>query len=196
MAELWPGGPVVLPHDFTLDDQPLTIDEVPPTTLLGWLAYGQWWALFPQSVSTGLEAFNVRFHDLDDVFDYEHLHDVATVLFGRMTGMAALTEGTDGWWPAQRIACTALSDWPRYAAWCATHGQQPAGGQLYEIVARMYAWLRDRAGSGEGLVHLDQQVYAPPPHAAALPEDEVPDWLRAEEAASALATLTERLPGE
>jgi hypothetical protein len=196
VAELWHGGPVVLPHSFTLDDVELTIPEIAPTTLVGWLAFGQWWSLFPHTVHTGMEVFNARFHDDDDAFDYEHLHDPATVIFGRMTGMAALHEGTDGWWPGRRIAYTALCEWPRYAAWCALHGQEPAGGQLYEIVPRMYAWLCERAGPGEGIQKLDAQIYEPPPYAAKLAEDEIPDWLRAEEAANALATLNERFPGE
>lgn len=191
MAELWLGGPLVLPHTFTLDGHELTLSEVPTPTLLGWLASGNWSRLFPGLVSAEqMLPFTLRFRDDDDVFDYDHLYYVATVLFGRLTGMASLDGLTDGWWPGQRLAATALHNWPIYSAWCAAHGHGPFDGALHQSISSIYAWLRERA-TPEGWDRLDQTIFAPPPHLATLSEAAVPRAIRDAEASAALAALRE-----
>lgn len=203
MAELWPNGPLVLPHEFTVDDQAFILPAVPTPTLFGWLGHGMWWQLYPGLIDAStLLPVTLRFRDVDDDYDYEHLHDVATVLFGRLTGLAALDGSGDGWWPGQRLASTALLDWPSYAAWCAEHGHTPLGGQLYEVMGRAYAWIRDSRAkpmdreTWQNLEKLDQRVFAPPPHIAVVSEAALPRSMRDAEAAMALASLRETLPGE
>lgn len=197
MAELWFGGPLELPHDFTIDGLTYSLPEIPTHQLLEWLASGAWGELFPRAVPMEqLTPLLLRMRDDNDVIDYEHLHDVASTLFGRLTGLAAIDgSGGDGFWPGRRIAATALTQWAQYAAWCAAHGTRPLDGPLHQVVTAMYGWLRDRAGI-EGAEELDRTIFAPPPFSRALPDDVLPRAIRDAEAAAALASLGEALPGE
>lgn len=196
MAELWPGGPLTLPHEFNVDDLALTIPEIPTGTLLGLLATGAWWELYPGSADPyAMLPLAVRFHDDEDPYDYEHMHDIATTLLGRLSGMASIDGATDGYWPARRLAATALHDWPLYAAWCAAHGRDPVGGSLYAVVGAIYGWMIDRAGPANQ-EKLDNRVFGPSPAVALQGDAPVPKRMRDEEAALALASLRETLPGE
>lgn len=191
MAELWPGGPIELPHDITLDGVLITVPEVPSTTLLSWLSIGAWWSLVPAALDPEeLMPFLLRFQDEEDEFDYEHLWDVGVVLFGRLAGMGR--DGGPGWWPARRLAATAVTHWPQYTAWCAAHGTDPVDGPLWQIMGRVYAWLRERAGPQQ-VDRLDHQIWEPPPFEASAV---VPQHVRDEEARMALAALGEVGGGE
>jgi hypothetical protein len=196
-VELWPDGPLVLPHEFTVDGHPLTVPEIETSTLVGWLAYGRWWELYPGTIpGDEMMPLTVRWYDDEDPLDYEHLYHVAATLLGRLAGLGGTSGAGDGFWPGRRIAVTALIEWPRYAAWCAAHGRSPVTGPLYEVVGAMYAFLRDRCGGGEALEDLDAQIFAPPPYVSAVGPELVPQWVRDDEARAALASLNERLPGE
>lgn len=195
--ELWPDGPLVLPHEFTVDGHPLTVPHIEIHTLVGWLAYGHWWELYPGTIpGDEMMPLTLRWYDDDDPFDYEHLHHVAATLLGRLAGLSGMPGAGDGFWSGQRIAVTALLEWPRYVAWCAAHGRGALDGQLYEVIGAMYAWLCDRCGGGEAIEQLDAQIFAPPPYVTSASPEVLPQWVRDEEARAALATLTERLPGE
>lgn len=193
--ELWPGGPLVLPHEFWVDEHRLVLPEIKPHTLLSWLASGAWWELTPLSLDANQALpLNLRFHDPDDDYDYEHWWEIATTLLGRLSGLSTLDGSTDGYWPARRLASTALHDWPFYAAWCAEHGRAPLRGHLYEIMGQIYGWMRFRHGPG-GIDKLDAQVFAPPPYKPITVTDAVPRQIRDQEAALALAALGEQMPG-
>ncbi len=195
MSELWPLGPIVLPHDFWVDGQLITLPEVPIPRLFGWLAYGQWWELFPALADpTQIHAFTRRFAADDDEFDYEHWHDVATLIFGRMTGFAALDGSSDGWWPGRRLAASAVAALPVYLAYCAEHGQGPFDGTLHAVLGRVYAWLRAYTDPAK-LDQLDRTLYEIPTSVAANGAA-VPKSVADAEAALALAALTEMLPGD
>jgi hypothetical protein len=213
MTELWPGGPIELPHTLLIDDVPVEIGDVPVPRLLHWLATGNWGALYPLNSKSTQPGVNdpllTRFvDDNDEVVDYEHLYDVATLLFAHLAGVAptvgmivteaASTAAAAGWWPAVRLAATALSSWPAYAGWCATHGTDPLNGPLWRVIPTIYAWVMDTAG-GEDPSRLERDIWAPPPPprgdvaAAAVA---VSGRERDHEAAMALAALDQLLPGE
>ncbi len=195
MSELWPGGPVVLPHEFWIDEHRLVLPEIPVTDLLGWLAGRMWWELIPGRLDPAQAMPIVLRHlDEDDDFDLEALHDPATVILGRMSGLATIDGTQDGWWPAHRLAVTALTDWPMYSGWCAAHGTNPLGGPLHQVMGAIYGWLGDRAGP-DGADKLAQQIFGPPPHQA-VAEAALPRAIRDQEAALAMAALREQLPGE
>lgn len=204
MAELWRGGPLVLPHEFTLDGLKLVIPKIPTGQLFGWLGHGAWWELFPGCVEpNSMLSTMLRFRSMTDDFDFEHFHDVATVLFGRLTGLHSLDGTGDGWWPGQRMAATALLDWPSYGAWCAEHGSYPLAGDLFEVMGRVYAWMRATRATPmdkdtyQAREKLDQRVFAPPPYQRAISsEASLPRSVRDAEAAMALAALRDTLPGE
>lgn len=203
MAELWRNGPLILPHEFTVDGQDFILPQIETATLLGWLGHGAWWELFPGSIdSETLLPITLRFRSPYDDFDYEHLHDVATVLFGRLSGMATLDGGGDGWWPGQRLAATALLDWPSYSAWCADRGHYPLRGDLFDVMGRVYAWTRATRATPmdrevfQAREKLDQRLFAPPPHVSVAAEAALPRSVRDAEAALALASLRDTLPGE
>jgi hypothetical protein len=196
VSELWANGPLELPHEFWVDDRFQLLPEIPTATLLGWAAYGSWWELYPASVESGqMLALMRRFADDDDEYDYEHLYDVASTLFGRLSGLASPDGVNDGWWPARRLAATALAEWPSYSAWCAAHGNAPIAGPLHQVMGAIFGWLIDRAGP-DGYDKLAQQVFDPPPHALTANVRVLPQAIRDQEAALALASLGERLPGE
>jgi hypothetical protein len=195
VAELWPHGPLTLPHEIRIDGHSVLIPEVPTATLLGIIARGCWWEFFPVFADPAtMEPVLWRFYDDDDPFEFEHLWTIATILLGRLSGMATIDGSTDGWWPARRMAATALGDWASYAAWCATHGCDPLDGPLYRVVGAIYGWLIDRAGY-EGRSKLDQQIFGPPPHVP-INQAAVPRHLRDAEAAMALAALREAGAGD
>lgn len=196
MAELWPQGPLTLPHEFTLNGQPMIIPHIPTPTLLGWLRGGQWWQLFPYTIpDSDLTAISLRLLDDDDDLDWYHFHHVGTLLLGGLSGMALADGTSDGYWPARRLAATALNMWPVYSAWCATHGLSPVDRPLYEVMGSIYAWLRSTEGPDE-VITLEQKIWEPPPYLAAVAPEALPQHVRDAEAAAALATLGEMLPGE
>lgn len=203
MAELWPGGPLTLPHAIVHDEVELTIPELPVNTLFYWLGSGQWWQLYPNAVPAAQsEPLRDRLFDPGDPFDLVHLHDVATRLFGRLSGMAA--PGTTGWWPSVRLANVAIMQWPQFNAWCTGHGVAPLADTLMTGVSAAYAWMREGL-HGEHLSKFEQLLWEAPTRAtssaaaaAASTEDtgDLPEHLRQEEAAAFLAAMGESIPGQ
>lgn len=197
MAELWPGGPLTLPHTIVHDGVELTVPELPVTDLLYWLGSGQWWQLYPNALpAEDTDPLRQRLFDPDDPFDLVHMHDVATRLFGRLSGMAP-PDGS-GWWPAVRLANVAITQWPVFNAWCTGRGVAPLVDSLMTAVSAAYAWLRDGLNA-EQLSKFELLLWETParamPPAAATPE-ELPEHLRQEEATAFLAALGESLPGQ
>lgn len=198
MAELWPGGPVELPHTITVDDVELTLPEMPTLRLLHLLAARAWWELLPNAVKPSESApLFLRLFDDDDELDFEHLWEPAIIVLGRLAGTGLRTDGGTGWWPAVRLAGQAIADWPLFNAWCAGHGMDPSTAPLWRVIGAIYAWLRSLFPS-QDLSKLDQEIWAPPPFVAnaATVTQELPRHVRDEEAALALAALRETLPGE
>lgn len=196
MAELWPGGPVELPHHFTFDGHDMVLPEIPTHQLLGWLACGSWWQLLPQSIAFDeIAPLVIRLVDPEDEgFDFEHLWEPAITLFAGLAGTRPMEGGGTGWWPAVRLASTAVTQWTLFAGWCASHGTHPLDGPLWMVIGRVYAWLRDGRDSN-GLAKLEQQIWAPPPMVMGNASSELPRHVRDEEAALALKTLNETIPG-
>jgi hypothetical protein len=197
MAEMWPGGPLTLPHSIVHDGIELTVPELPVNDLFYWLASGQWWQLYPNALpNVDTEPLRKRLFDPKDDLDLIHLHDVATRLFGRLSGMAP-PQGT-GWWPSVRLANVALVQWPLFNAWCTAHGVAPFGGTLMTTVSASYAWMREGL-HGEQMAKFEQALWEAPPvrsSAAAVEPEELPEHLRQEEASAFLAALGESLPGQ
>jgi hypothetical protein len=82
VAELWPGGPLTLPHTIVHDGVKLTIPELPVIDLFYWLSNAQWWQLYPNALSgEATKPIRARLFNADDPLDLVHLHDVATRLF-------------------------------------------------------------------------------------------------------------------
>lgn len=196
MAELWPGGPITLPHRFTHDGVPLEIPELPLHDLLYWLSSAQWWRVYPNSVPEPmLQPLKERLFDPDDPLDMIHLHDVATTLFGRLSGMAP-ADGT-GWWPSVRLANLALGQWPLFHSWCLRNGIRPLAENLMTAVTAAYAWVRDGL-TPEQVAKFEQDLWSTPTRVAA-PKTEpeaLPEHLRREEAGAFLAAMGQALPGE
>ena len=216
MAELWPGGPLTLPHRFTHDGTELEIPALPVNELLYWLSSGQWWQLYPNAVSDEqLMPLRARLFDPADDLDLVHLHAVSIKLFGRLAGVTS-SKGS-GWWPAVRLAHLALSQWPLFNAWCVQRGVSPLQDTLMTAIGASYAWLRDGLPP-ESVAKLEQELWSAPPAAtprtrtavpgtpaagaAATPRtvpvapDEVPEHIRQEEAGAFLAALGEAMPGQ
>lgn len=195
MAELWPGGPVELPHVLTVDGHQLVIPQIPTATLLAALAGAAWWELLPQAVPfEQMAPLLVRLVDDDDEWDYECLWEAATVLFAGLAGTLPREGAGTGFWAGVRLAATAVVQWPLYAAWCATHGTPPLDGPLWEVISRVYAFARDGLDAS-GLAKLEQQIWAPPPIKSAVAPEALPRHVRDEEAALALASLNEAMGG-
>lgn len=196
MAELWPGGPLTLPHTFTHDGVELTIPDLPTPTLLHWLGTGQWWQLYPNAVAHDqTEALRRRLFEPEDPLDLVHMHDVAIRLFGKLSGMAP-PDGT-GWWPALRLANAALAQWSLFHSWCVTHSVDPLGGSLMKAVSASYAWLRDGL-SRDQLSKFEHTLWEVPASAAAPAAEptELPEHVRQDEAGAFLAAMGESLPGQ
>lgn len=196
MAELWPGGPLTLPHTLAHDGVEVTIPDFPVPTLLYWLGTAQWWQLYPNAVQdqVGL-SLRTRMFDPDDPFDLIHLHDVATRVWGRLAGMAP-PEGT-GWWPSVRLANVAITQWPLFNSWCTARGIAPLGESLMTTVSAAYAWMRDGLGP-EQLTKFEQTLWETPLRAAAptAAPEEIPEHIREQEAGAFLAAMGEMLPGQ
>jgi hypothetical protein len=197
VAELWPGGPIELPHTITLDGLTLTLPATPTFDLLHLMATGSWWNLLPNALPPQERAtLLARVFDDEDPLDFEHLWDPAVTLLGRLAGTASRHSGGTGWWPAIRMCAWALGDWPLFNAWCAEHGLDIAAAPPWRATGAIYGWLRTLTPA-ENLANLEQEIWAPPPFAVASTSvDELPRHVRDEEAALALAALRETLPGE
>jgi hypothetical protein len=196
VAELWPGGPLTLPHTIVHDGVELAIPALPVTDLFFWLGTGQWWRLYPNAVDPEtMDPLRERLFDPHDPFDLIHLHDVATRLFGRLAGMAS--EPHTGWWPALRLANIAMTQWPQFNAWCTGHNVTPMAGSLMTAVSAAYAWMRDGL-YGEHLAKFEQTVWEVPVRSSAptVEPEELPEHLRQEEASAFLVAMGEPLPGQ
>lgn len=196
MGELWPGGPLTLPHTFTHDGVEVTVPELPTPTLLHWLGTGQWWQLYPNAVDPDqTEPLRQRLFDPTDQLDLVHLHDVAIRLFGKLTGMAP-PDGT-GWWPAVRLANATLAQWPLFHSWCVGHSVDPLHSSLMTTVTAAYAWLRDGLNRDQ-LAKFEHMLWEIPTIAAAPNAEptEIPEHVRQEEAGAFLAAMGENLPGQ
>lgn len=196
MAELWPGGPLTLPHKIIHDGVELLVPEIPVNELFYWLATGQWWRLYPNAVDPeSMEPIRERLLDPNDPFDLIHLHDVGTRLYGRLAGMAS--ETVTGWWPSVRLTNAAMTQWPLFNAWCISHNVLPFGDTLMTTVSAAYAWLRDGL-YGEQLSKLEQSLWETPVRSAAptTKPEELPEHLRQEEANAFLMAMGEALPGQ
>lgn len=196
MAELWPGGPLTLPHTIIHDGVELLVPDLPVNELFYWLATGQWWRLYPNAVpAEAMDPLRERLFDVDDPLDLVHLHDVGTRLYGRLAGMAS-GSGT-GWWPAVRLANAAINQWPLFNAWCTGHHVEPFGGTLMNAVSAAYAWMRDGL-YGEHMGKFEQALWETPATSAApsTEPEKLPEHLRQEEASAFLAAMGESLPGQ
>ena len=196
MAELWPGGPLELPHEITIDGHRLVIPEISTSQQLSWLARGAWWEILPAAVELEqVIPLAIRLENQDDYgFDFEHFWEPATLIFAGLAGTIPRDGVGTGWWPAIRLASTALVQWPLYVAWCASHGTGPLDGPLWRVIANVYAWLRD-GRDAQDLAKLEQQIWAPPPIRTATDPAELPRHVRDEEASLALAALGEAMSG-
>lgn len=194
--ELWPGGPLELPHQITLDGHVIEFPEIPTHRLLGWLSQGMWWELFPNAVDVeSFAPFMLRFLDDDDLdIDFEHMWVPAITVFAGLAGTAPREGGGIGWWPALRLAASAVVQWQHFSAWCATRNLDPLGGPLWRTIAAVYAWLRELTPP-EDLPKLENQIWGPPPGSMSVREEQ-PRHVRDQEAALALAALRETMPGE
>jgi len=207
VAELWPGGPITLPHKITHDGVELTIPVLAVTDLLYWLSTGQWWRLYPDAVDDeALQPLHKRITDPHDPLDLIHMADVARTLFGRLASTTP-KHGT-GWWPAVRLAFHALDQWPLFNAWCVEHQIDPLSRDLGHAIGAAYAWRR----SGllpEHLAEFEKDLWSVPAlaarpakstasHTAPTPAaaEEIPEHIREQEAGAFLAALGERMPGQ
>jgi hypothetical protein len=180
----------------THDGVPVTFPDVPVVKLFYWLATGQWWQLYPNSVSAEETAeLRERMFDPADHLDLVHMHDVATRIFGRLSGMAP--PGGVGWWPAVRLANAAIAEWPVFYAWCTGRGIDPFAGSLMSAVSAVYAWMRDGLNR-EQLVRFEQLLWEMPARSRGpAPEPaELPEHVRQDEANAFLAALGESMPGQ
>lgn len=206
MAELWPGGPINLPHTITHDGVEVTIPEVAVNDLLYWLSTAQWWQLYPNAVDPeALAPLHERILDPDDPFDLIHLADVARTVFGRLASTTP-KNGT-GWWPAVRLAFHALDQWSLFNAWCVHHAVDPLARDLGHAIGAAYAWRRDGLPP-EHLAEFEKDLWSVPALAARAPkvaaaratpapaEQEIPEHVREQEAGAFLAALGEQFPGE
>jgi hypothetical protein len=196
VAELWPGGPLTLPHIIVHDGVEMLVPDLPVSDLFHWLSTAQWWRLYPHAVDADvMEPLRVRLFDEDDPLDLVHLHDVATRLFGRLAGMAS-GSGT-GWWASVRLANAAINQWPLFNAWCTGHNVRPLDGTLMTAVAAAYAWMRDGL-YGEQMAKFEQALWETPVISSApvTEPEELPEHLRQEEASAFLVAMGEALPGQ
>lgn len=195
MAELWPGGPIELPHPVEIGGILLTIPHVATFDLLHLIATGSWWQLVPNRLDAEHgQALFERLDDDDDAFDFEHLWEPATALLGRVAGLAT-RQGGIGWYPAMRLASSALAEWPLFNAWCASVGLDVDAAPPWKAIGGVYAWLRASVSS-ENLAKMEQEIWAPPPAVVRASPQQLPRHVRDEEAALALAALREVMPGE
>ena len=198
MVSLWPGGPLELPHTVVVDGVSFTLPDIPTRTLFKWLTCGAWTELIPGSVDQADRLqLDLRLIDDLDPFDLEHYFHISTSVFGRLAGTASGDRTGTGWWPAHRLAATAAVNWPLFVGWCASHGTEPLEGPLWRVIGGIYGWLRDNVSTSEKETQrLERTIWAPPPHVMVPEPDKLPHHVREAEAAGALASLRESLPGE
>ncbi|KGI79380.1 hypothetical protein IL38_24090 [Actinopolyspora erythraea] len=191
MAELWPGGPISLPHQVTLDGVSCTIPELDTATVVGVLARGAWWEIVPNALPDDERTEIARRLDDDhDPLEFEHLWLVATTVLARLSGATA-HGGSHGWHSAQRIAATMAASWIDYVSWCATKGFTPLSGPVWQTIGSGLACLRESQQEETDLTQLEAKLFAPGPQPSSVPRH-TPE----EEARAALAALDETLPGE
>lgn len=146
---MWATGPATLPATVELDGQVYTLREASTAELFGWIAAGNWLAIFPGLLDDAdAEALARRINSLDDPTDYADLYEVATVAAARLAG--AIWSATDksepapSWPGALRLLHTAAARWVKFEGWCVSHGYEPLAGPLWRITAAAYQWLYER----------------------------------------------------
>lgn len=194
MTELWPGGPIELPHRFRHDGVDLVLPTVPNATLLDLLTYGRWSHFYPGLIPEGHGwELELRYADPTDVaFEWHQFHWVARTLLGRIAGTMRQRPGQaddDGYLAARVLSGRVLFNWPEFAAWCARHGfNDPMDRPFWLLMGAAYGWQQEaHATSAELLAELDRMLW--PPRPALPPPPEADPEAEAEHAAP-------RAPGE
>lgn len=177
MSELWPGGPVELPHQFEHSGVLVQLPYVENMPLLELLAYGRWSHFYPGLMPEGqgweleMRLWDQRDHGLD----IRHLFWVASTLLGRMAGMhryrpadpadpVGFPEYEDsGYRAARQLSAWVLFNWPEFSGWCASRSINPTETPFWMLMGSAYQWQVDlRSHDPEQVLALNELLWPTP----------------------------------
>ena len=176
MGELWPGGPLELPHAFEHSGVRVQLPYVDNATLLEILAYGRWSHFYPGLMPEGQGwELELRLGDQRDrAFDIHTLYWVASTLLGRIAGMyryrpadpsdpIAFPEYEDsGYRAARQLSAWVLFNWAEFAGWCAGRALNPLEMPFWLMMGAAYRWQLELRGDDQDAVLELQETLWPP----------------------------------
>ena len=191
MGELWPGGPLELPHRFEHSGVPVTLPHVENVALLELLAYGRWSHFYPGLMPEGQGwELEIRLWDQrDHTVDIRHLYWVASTLLGRIAGMYRYRPADprdpitwpeyedSGYRAARQLSAWVLFNFPEFSGWCAARTLNPLDVPYWMLMGAAYQWQVELRGHDpDAIATLHEHLWPPTPEGmqAELPESAAP----------------------
>lgn len=177
MGELFPGGPLELPHSFEHAGVRVSLPYVDNMRLLEMLAYGRWSHFYPGLMpeSQGWQLEMRLWDQTDRNFDIRHLFWVASTLLGRVAGMyryrpadpadpITTPEYEDsGYRAARQLSAWVLFNWPEFIAWCTGRALNPVEMPFWLLMGSAYQWQLDLRGHDhDAIVALNDHLWPTP----------------------------------
>lgn len=188
MPELWPGGPLELPHRFEHSGVTITLPHVENTALLELLAYGRWSHFYPGLMPEDGEGWQLEMRLLDQrdrSLDIRHLYWVASTLLGRIAGMYRYRPADphdpinspefedSGYRAARQLSAWVLFNYPEFSGWCASRSMNLLEVPFWLLMGAAYQWQVELRGNDpDALMALQSHLWPPVTErpATALPE--------------------------
>lgn len=161
MGEVFPGGPIVPPTEFSLGTQIVSLDKSLSTPAIAHaIGYGQWHRIVPDGLTKrDRDIVRMRFGDKRDGLEQSHTDTAAIMLAIRLCGIET---GIMGYRAAVKLCGTLIGAWPIVTGTLATNHIDPTTDALWKVCAVMYRlFVEPPEESRDDRIKRRQNFYTP-----------------------------------
>lgn len=161
MGEVFPGGPIVPPVEFSIGSQFVTLDKSMSTPAIAHaIGYNQWHRIVPDGLTKrDRDIVRTRFADRRDGLERTHTDTAAIMLAIRLCGIET---GIMGYRAAVKLCGTLIGAWPIVTGTLATNNVDPTTDALWKVCAVMYRlFVEPPEESRDDRIKRRQNFYTP-----------------------------------